>query len=518
LATAYGRWLTAGLCLIGVGTLRPPAPLTILAWALCCGEVLTLIFAARALLSELIDPWDPGRGQGRLTLRAAMPFCANGVLAMAYNRFDVVILAALASVQQVGFYGPASRLQDALYLIPSSIGVIAFPFVAAAYAEPGSREGVQRITRRLMAVGVAVSTPITVVVFLSTPLLVRVLLGPQYGGAVTPTRILIWFLPFAAVQAPLLSALAGSGHAGDTTKVFVVTMATALSLHALLDGSFGATGAAIASLSRDPVAVVVAVLLAMRAGILGSPPQVLRWVHQKVAGLRGLDAIIAPEIKNDDFYRTIEQLSAAADVRTVVEIGSSSGTGSTEALVQGLQRNPHRPTLFCIEISRARCARLCARYAGEPFVKGYNVSSVPVEAFVTSEEVTAAYSRLPALRNQASLREVLKWLEWNKGYLGRSGVRSDGLRFIKQQHAITTFDMVLIDGSEFTGRAELDETYGARLILLDDVRTLKNEFNYERLRADPRYALIKENLTLRNGYAVFQRRGSLPGKEAAPRL
>jgi hypothetical protein len=146
------------------------------------------------------------------------------------------------------------------------------------------------------------------------------------------------------------------------------------------------------------------------------------------------------------------------------------------------------------------------------------VSSVPVEAFVTSEEVTAAYSRLPALRNQASLREVLKWLEWNKGYLGRSGVRSDGLRFIKQQHAITTFDMVLIDGSEFTGRAELDETYGARLILLDDVRTLKNEFNYERLRADPRYALIKENLTLRNGYAVFQRRGSLPGKEAAPRL
>jgi hypothetical protein len=256
----------------------------------------------------------------------------------------------------------------------------------------------------------------------------------------------------------------------------------------------------------------------MRAGLPAATPGVFRWVHQKVAGLRGLDAIIAPEIKNDDFYRTIEQLSAAADIRTIVEIGSSSGLGSTEALVQGVRRNPHEPTLFCIEISRARYARLRARYAGQPFVKGYNVSSVPVEGFASREEVTAAYSRLPALRRQASLQEVLKWLEWNKGYLRRSGVRPDGLRFIKRQHDITTFDMVLIDGSEFTGRAELDETYGATFILLDDIRTLKNEFNYERLCADARYALIKENLALRNGYAVFQRSRSVSGKKAAPRL
>jgi O-antigen/teichoic acid export membrane protein len=516
LATASGRWFTAGLCLIGVGVLEPHSPLPTLAWSLCLGEVVTLVLAAWALLSELNDPRHQGGDHGQLTLRAAMPFCANGVLAMAYNRFDVVILAALASVQQVGFYAPASRIQDALYLIPSSIGLIAFPIVAGAYAEHGT-ERVQRITRRLIALGMAVSLPVTVVVFFSAPLLLRLVLGPQYGGAITPTRILIWFLPFAAVQAPLLSALAASGHPGDTTKVFALTMATALALHAFLDGSLGATGAAIASLSRDPVAVVVAVLLARRAGILGSAPHGFRWVHQKLAGLQGLDAIIAPEIKNDDFYRTIEQLSAAADIQTVVEIGSSSGLGSTEALVQGLRRNPHGPTLFCIEISRARCAQLRARYAGEAFVTGYNVSSVPGEAFVSPEEVTAAYARLPALRKQASLRDVLKWLEWNKGYLRRSGVRPDGLRFIKRQHDITTFDMVLIDGSEFTGRAELDETYGAKFILLDDVRTLKNEFNYERLRADAFYTLVKENLELRNGYAVFQASSSVPGKRSSSR-
>ena len=66
----------------------------------------------------------------------------------------------------------------------------------------------------------------------------------------------------------------------------------------------------------------------MTTVLAGPTPRVLRWVHQKVAGLRGLDGIIAPEIKNDDFYRTIEGLSAAADIQTVVEIGSSSGNGS----------------------------------------------------------------------------------------------------------------------------------------------------------------------------------------------
>jgi O-antigen/teichoic acid export membrane protein len=272
LATAYGRLLTAGLCFIGIGLLGLQRPLEILAWTLCGGEILTLILAARALLSESSGPQHQGHaGRVSITLRAAAPFCANGILATAYNRFDVIILAALASVQQVGYYGPASRIQDALYLMPSAVGIVALPLVAARYAGDGGRERVRRLTQRLIVVGLAVCVPITALVFLLTPLLVRVVLGPSYGGAVKPTQILIWFLPFAAVQAPLLSALAGTGHAGDTTKVFVATFVTAIVLHVLLDGWLGATGAAIASLSRDPVAVVVAVLLARRYGLVGLP-------------------------------------------------------------------------------------------------------------------------------------------------------------------------------------------------------------------------------------------------------
>ncbi|MBW2169777.1 MAG: tetratricopeptide repeat protein, partial [Deltaproteobacteria bacterium] len=64
---------------------------------------------------------------------------------------------------------------------------------------------------------------------------------------------------------------------------------------------------------------------------------------------------------------------------------------------------------------------------------------------------------------------------------------------------------VLIDGSEFTGKAELDEVYGAKIIMLDDINGYKNYHNYQRLVADKTYELIAENWQVRNGYAAFRR-------------
>jgi hypothetical protein len=47
--------------------------------------------------------------------------------------------------------------------------------------------------------------------------------------------------------------------------------------------------------------------------------------------------------------------------------------------------------------------------------------------------------------------------------------------------------------------------YGARYVVLDDTKTMKNLENYERLRADPDYRLIEEDPDLRNGFAAFER-------------
>src|SRR3954470_16361851 len=89
-----------------------------------------------------------------------------------------------------------------------------------------------------------------------------------------------------------------------------------------------------------------------------------------------LNQIIPPEVIDDPFYRAILNLARTARVKTVLEIGSSSGEGSTDAFVRGLRENPNRPTLFCMEVSRPRFEALAARYAGDAFVKPYRASSV----------------------------------------------------------------------------------------------------------------------------------------------
>ncbi len=218
-----------------------------------------------------------------------------------------------------------------------------------------------------------------------------------------------------------------------------------------------------------------------------------------------LDRLIRPEIKHDRFARAIVQVAATDGVRHILEIGSSAGDGSTEAIVRGALQNRVRPTVHCLEVSKPRYAALCERYRDVDFVRCYNVSSVPLERFPSDADVTAFHRHVKSKLSRVRLELVLSWLRQDREYLMQHDLSAEGIRQIKEANGITQFDAVLIDGSEFTGRADLDEVYGARFLLLDDIRTYKNYHNAERLSVDPAYRLVKKGRWPRNGFAVFER-------------
>lgn len=223
------------------------------------------------------------------------------------------------------------------------------------------------------------------------------------------------------------------------------------------------------------------------------------------AGTSALDRLIAPEIKDDPLYRWIARVAADPGVRHVLEIGSSSGEGSTEAFIAGALANPQPPTLHCIEVSRVRFRGLVERHREREFVRCYNTSSVPLEAFATMAEVDA-FRRRAWTRFRFIRRGIVEgWLRQDLDYIAREGLSAHGIRRIREEAGIEAFDAVLIDGSEFTGRAEMDEVYGARFVLMDDTRAFKNFDNCERLRRDPAYRLLARSRWLRNGFAVFER-------------
>ncbi len=223
-----------------------------------------------------------------------------------------------------------------------------------------------------------------------------------------------------------------------------------------------------------------------------------------IPGRSQLDHVIPPEVANDGLSELIAAVAATPAVRTALEIGSSNGAGSTASLVKGLDGKTGQH-LYCLELSIPRFEQLQERYAVNSWVHCLNMSSIASTDFPSPDSIDAFYDRYPdSPMHRHSRKKVKRWLRQDLDYVGRYPEAQSGIAAARSLAEVNTFDLVLIDGSEFTGFVELDQVYGAKYILLDDILTFKNRHSYERLQADSTYVLICEDRACRNGYAGFR--------------
>lgn len=263
LCTALGRWITASLIIVAALGLSGSADLFELAVATVTGELAILILGL-----YLISPgsfWNErSEAASAITLRRALPFASSSILAIAYNRLDVILVAALVSMSEYSRYAPASRIQDALFIFPTAISAAAFPIFSRSYGDQRGRNATAGTLRFMALGGLALAMPLALVLTVFAPQLIGLILGSGYESSIPPVRILIWSLPFAIVCSPLLAILAASDRPKYATIVFAAAFGTAFVMQLLLARPFGANGAALASLARDPVSVIVAFLLVRR--------------------------------------------------------------------------------------------------------------------------------------------------------------------------------------------------------------------------------------------------------------
>jgi hypothetical protein len=234
-------------------------------------------------------------------------------------------------------------------------------------------------------------------------------------------------------------------------------------------------------------------------------------------GVEHYEKIIIPEVLNDDFYQMINNISARSDLMKFLEIGSSSGAGSTQALVAGinLRESNEGTVLHCMEISLPRFEALKDTYANFDFVKVHRLSSVGLDSFPTKSELKLFYKKIPSILNNYTFDEIYSWMTKDIEYLrmnfddllafDHSEHTGSGIEYIKREFEIPQFDFVLIDGGEFLGWAEFKILYGAKVIALDDINSYKCRYAYDALNTDSSYRLIAESWTTRNGWAIFEK-------------
>lgn len=275
-ATALGRWIAV----LGpaMALLWPGRSLLLLAGALCLSEVVAI-----ALGSWRLRRTGPGPSTERipaagvLSHRAALPFAANSVLQMAYNRFDVLIVAAIASAGVVAAYAPASRIQDALLLFAATAGPVALPMLARLHAQETGSASQSRVTwARITLVAVMASIGLALITWLAAPVLVPALLGETYREAVGPIRIIVWSVPLIAFNSVLAAAVIARGRPYYVTLAIGAAGITAGVLVLTLVPSLGADGAAIGATLREVPVGLVLLFGAYRSGLFRLGPGQVR--------------------------------------------------------------------------------------------------------------------------------------------------------------------------------------------------------------------------------------------------
>lgn len=214
-------------------------------------------------------------------------------------------------------------------------------------------------------------------------------------------------------------------------------------------------------------------------------------------------------------YDTLVSLASKEDVQTVIEIGSTDGKGSTMAIREGLEKNPHFPAvkLYCIEAVRQMYDVLAKTRA--PYMKCYRVCSTHPDLHYTDKEIerffAVDFKEAPFDMRGMIQREHPDWHKRERdrynAYFRLHKLPLDGVALIKDRNKIKDFDMALVDGGTYSGRADISAVYGAKYLVLDDIHTLKCRWSFKELQTDPNYEMImhKPCTKAHFGYAAFRK-------------
>jgi len=207
---------------------------------LACGLVLVYLLKVDRLSSWR---WDGARS--RALVRSAMPMILSGVVLMIYLRIDQVMLGALASEAEVGFYAAAVRISEVWYFVPAAIVSSQFPGIVQLRASDQAQfeHQLQQLYNLLAFLGYAVALPVT----LLAPWLVQLLFGSAYQSSAPLLAVLIWGGLFAnltvARNAHFIALDWGRAQLWTASAGAIANVL----LNLLLIPRYGAMGAAVAT-------------------------------------------------------------------------------------------------------------------------------------------------------------------------------------------------------------------------------------------------------------------------------
>lgn len=205
-----------------------------------------------------------------------------------------------------------------------------------------------------------------------------------------------------------------------------------------------------------------------------------------------------PEITpNSEFGKKIIETVVSNNIKTVVEIGSGSGNGSTQCFIEALKQNGDGVKLYCFEPQADYYRDLLENTKNYEWIKCYKQSAISYDDLLVknyhNDFWLSEFNPDPLIKNYELKKS---WYNIDLPFF-----TNDTLSFLP----IIKAECVLIDGSEFSGYSEFKQlNKSIKWIFLDDCfQAFKNKQVHHELRKSSEWELYADG-DERTGWAMFK--------------
>lgn len=236
--------------------------------------------------------------------------------------------------------------------------------------------------------------------------------------------------------------------------------------------------------------------------------------------------IIPPEIKNDELSFFITDIVLNNNnIKNILEIGASSGMGSTRSILNGIKHKDEDMRIFCLEASVERCKEFRNNYNNVFYSHFGNIYLFAIKeniqlylynyatmGYLTDKRIETFYNNFNTNLNKYPLDQVFSWKQEELNYIIKNKIPVFGIENIICHNICKPFDMVIFDGSAFTGEADYNAVIKNNFpdwIILDDINDIKNYAVNTLISLNNNYEIYAINTLLRNGYAIYKKKGIL---------
>jgi len=218
---------------------------------------LTAIYVLESILTSLglifffiynghsIKEWIFDKKTAIIILKDSWPLMLSSVAWSIYMKIDQVMIKNMIGNEQNGIYAVAAKLSEFWYFIPSTISASVFP--AIINAKKTSREIYEKRLSKLYSLMFYLSLVIAIFTAVFAHLIIYILFGSAYLGAVMTLRIYIW----AGIAVSVGSTLWYYLIAENLTRINAIATAIGAAINVIINlfliPKYGINGAAFAS-------------------------------------------------------------------------------------------------------------------------------------------------------------------------------------------------------------------------------------------------------------------------------